>query len=131
MRDFRPGELLDGRMNVDQVAAAAVYVNLFDGGPNSTVEFSIGGGEVIEMRRVLLIDPWINEVLIRNPDTKKTWVQPQASSHLWTADLPDALRPGVYTLSVRAIDEFGREHHAHQVVEIEGSSASPTQPHRY
>ncbi len=131
MRDFRPGELLDGRMNVDQVPAAAVYVNLFDGGPNSTVEFSIGGGEVIEMRRVLLIDPWINEVLIRNPDTKKTWVQPQASSHLWTADLPDALRPGVYTLSVRAIDEFGREHHAHQVVEIEGSSASPTQPHRY
>lgn len=131
MRDFRPGELLDGRLNVDQVPAAAVFVNLFDGGPNSQVKFSIDGGEAVEMRRVALKDPWINEVLTRNADTKKTWVQPEVSSHLWSADLPDSLTPGVYTLSVEAMDEFGRTHHAHQILEIEGSSASPTLPHHY
>ena len=38
-RDFRPGELHDGRINEDQVAAASIIVNLFDGGPRSTVRF--------------------------------------------------------------------------------------------
>ena len=35
-------------------------------------------------------------------------------------DLPDDLQPGVYTLSVRAVDEFGRTHHAHSILEITG-----------
>ena len=35
MRDFRAGELFDGRMTKDQVPAAEILVNLFDGGPKS------------------------------------------------------------------------------------------------
>ena len=36
-RDFRPGELYDGRISEDQVAAASVVVNLFDGGPSPSL----------------------------------------------------------------------------------------------
>lgn len=130
-RDFRPGELLDGRLSVDQVPAAAIYVNLFDGGPNSTVAFSIRGAEPVRMRRVAQKDPWIQELMARHGDELKFWVKPVPSTHLWTADLPDDLPPGAYTLSVQAVDEFGQAHHAHQILEIEGSSAMASGASRY
>lgn len=34
--------------------------------------------------------------------------------------MPDELQAGVYTTAVRGVDEFGRTHHAHQVLEITG-----------
>ena len=52
------------------------------------------------------------------------------SSHLWKAHLPDDLGPGTYTVSVRAVDEFGVEHHGHAILEIAGSSA-PAAAARY
>ena len=131
LRDFRPGELLDGRLSVDQVPAAAIYVNLFDGGPNSKVTFSVNGSQPAQMQRVEQKDPWMQELMARHADTKKSWVQPVPSSHLWAADLPDDLTPGTYTLSVEAVDEFGQSHHAHRILEIEGSAALPAGGLRY
>ena len=122
MRDFRPGELLDGRMTIDQVAAAGVLVNLFDGGPKSTVTFSINDGPKLPMTPVLRADLFVNELFVRNPDTKKSWVQAMPSTHLFEADLPDDTPAGVHTLSVEAVDEFGNTHHGHAVLEIQGSS---------
>ena len=72
------------------------------------------------MTRVLRPDPYMIEYFARNEDTKKSWLQASPSTHLWSADLPDDLIPGTYTLSVRATDEFGREHHAHSILEITG-----------
>lgn len=124
-RDFRPGELLDGRLSVDEVPAADVVVNLFDGGPRSRVELQIGERPPLVMQRRDTFDPWVNELYLRNPDSVKPWVEARPSSHIWIADLPDDLAPGVHTLTVRATDEFGRVHHAHRVLEISGSSALP------
>jgi hypothetical protein len=124
-RDFRPGELLDGRLTVDEVPAADVYVNLFDGGPRSKVEVSVGERTPIPMTRASRVDPSTAELLLRNPDTVKSWVEAQPSSHLFVADLPDDLGPGTYTVTARAVDEFGRVHHAHRVLEVLGSSAAP------
>ena len=120
MRDFRTGELFDGRMMKDQVPAAEILVNLFDGGPKSIVEFRIDDGEFLPMQRVLREDPFMIEVFARNEDTKKSWLQATPSSHVYTADLPDDLEVGVYTVSIRAKDEFGRVHHGHSVLEITG-----------
>lgn len=120
LRDFRAGELFDGRFSVDSVPAAEVLVNLFDGGPNSEVRFRIDDGPELPMTRVLRPDPYMIEYFARNEDTKKSWLQASPSTHLWSADLPDDLIPGTYTLSVRATDEFGREHHAHSILEITG-----------
>lgn len=120
MRDFRTGELFDGRMMKDQVPAAEILVNLFDGGPKSIVEFRIDEGEFLPMQRVLRKDPFIIEVFARNEATKKSWLEATPSSHIYAADLPDDLEVGVYTVSIRAQDEFGRVHHGHAVLEITG-----------
>ncbi len=120
VRDFRHGELFDGRMSVTQVPAASVLVNLYDGGPKSEVYFSVGDGVERSMTRVERIDPMIQEMWVRHEDSKKSFVNAAVSSHLFEADLPDDLGPGVYTLSVRAIDEFGRTHHGHSILEITG-----------
>jgi len=120
MRDFRAGELFDGRFSVDKVPAAEVLVNLFDGGPKSTVSFRIDDGPELPMMRVSRADPYMIEVFARNPDTKKSWLDAAPSSHLFSADLPDDLGPGTYTLSVRATDEFERLHHGHTILEITG-----------
>jgi hypothetical protein len=125
LRDFRPGDLLDGRLSIDELPAAQVVVNLFDGGPNSTVEFTLDGSEPVRMQRRRQIDPFTNELFLRHADVKKPWVEAVPSSHVWIGDLPDDLGPGFYTLTVKATDEFGRSHHAHRVLEIVGSSAPP------
>ena len=119
MRDVRPGQLLDGRMTHDQAYGADVYVNLFDGGPRSKVWLRVGDGDAVEMQRVAHLDPAFKELYERNREVFKSWVEPFASTHLWIADLP-AVERGTHTLTVRAVDEFGREHHAHRVLEITG-----------
>ena len=124
LRDFRPGELNDGRFNVDELHATDVIVNLFDGGPRSRVWFQVGGGEFVEMERRVLADPNIVESFARNQDVMKPWVKSAPSSHVWVARMPGDLEPGTHTLTVKAQDEFGRSHHAHRVVEISGSSAA-------
>ncbi len=123
IRDYRMGELFDGRLSVDEVPAAEIIVNLFDGGPRSKVEFTIAERPYAPMTRVRRADPHTVELYHRNAASKKSWVDAIPSTHIWSADLPDDLGPGTYTLSVRAVDEFGRTHHGHRVVEIMGSSA--------
>ena len=130
-RDFRPGELLDGRLSVDEVAATNVVVNLFDGGPKSKVEFRIGDKPAVEMEPRATIDPYVNELFMRNGDTRKPWVKAIPSSHIYVAGLPDDLEPGTYTLTVKATDEFGWHHHAHKILEVMGTSAKASGPLRY
>ena len=130
-RDFRPGELLDGRLSVDEVAATNVVVNLFDGGPNSKIVFWVEDGAAVEMEPRATIDPYVNELFMRNRDTIKPWVEAIPSSHIYVADLPDDLQPGTYTLTVKATDEFGRHHHAHKILEVMGTSATASGRLRY
>ena len=121
MRDFRTGELFDGRFTVDQVPAAEILVNLFDGGPKSVVEFRIDDGPYLPMKQVSRPDPYMVETFARNKDTVKSWLSATPSSHVFSADVPDDLSPGTYRVSVQATDEFGRQHHAHSILEITGS----------
>jgi hypothetical protein len=120
LRDFRAGELFDGRFTVDHVPAAELLVNLFDGGPRSRVEFRVDDGPYQPMARVSRPDPYMIEVFARNEATRKSWLQATPSSHLFAADVPDTLGPGTYTVTVRATDEFGRVHHGHRIMEITG-----------
>ena len=122
-RDFRPGQLYDGLLNEDAVPAARILVNFFDGGPKTTVEFSVGKSGWQPLQRVSMKDPYIVETFARHRDSVKSWVQAQNSSHMFVADLPDTLDAGIYTVNVRVTDEFGRKHHAHRALEITGSSA--------
>ena len=132
IRDFKAGELLDGRISQDHLNAAAIIVNLFDGGPNSKVRYRIEDGEYRPLKRVLRKDPYMLEQYARHRSSKKTWVEATLSTHLFEADLDANLPPGVHAITVQAEDEFGRLHHGHTVLEIvpgfEGSQVGNKYP---
>jgi hypothetical protein len=118
MRDFRAGQLLDGRMSQDELAAASIVVNLFDGGPKSQVSYRVNDGVYRPLERNLRKDPYMLEQFVRHASEKKSFVQATVSTHLFEADLDADLPPGVHTVTVRAADEFGRIHHGHAILEI-------------
>ena len=111
-------ELLGSPITRDQVASTRLVVNLFDGGPRSTVVFSIDGGAPLPMTRVSRTDPFIVQVYQRHPLTIKKWVSPQKSSHIWAAPLPRPLADKTFAVTVIARDEYGREHRDGLVLEV-------------
>jgi len=117
-RDYRHGELLGNRFEMSQLYSTRVLVNLFEGGPRSTVEFQIGDATATEMHRVVRTDPFVEEVFQREADTMKSWVEAEPTTHIWEAQLPEGLQPGAYTIAVRATDEYGRIHTEHKLFEI-------------
>ncbi len=70
------------------------------------------------MQKTERVDPDVVDLYARNQDTKKRWVQPGQSSHLWQARLPGELGVGSHAVQVRGRDEFGRAHAAAMVLEV-------------
>ncbi len=116
--EFRMGELLGSPISQDSAFATNVIVNFFDGGPRTLVEYRIGGRAPVKMQRVVRPDPFVQEVFARNEATKKPWVRAEPSSHIWSARLPGDLETGTHCVAVRVIDEYGREHRDHLIVEL-------------
>jgi hypothetical protein len=117
-RTMSMATLLRSPITADQVASASVLVNVFDGGPKTLVTCVIDGAAPITLIRTNRPDPFIQQVFGRAPETIKPWVKPIPSSHLWTARLPQTLRPGTYALKVKVVDEYGREHRDGMVLEV-------------
>ena len=117
-RDFRAGQLRMSPLSQERLSAAALIVNVFDGGPKTAVRYQIGDGSPIEMRREARPDPFVQEVFARNRETIKPWVKAELSSHIWTARLPAALEPGAHTIAVHVVDEYGRSHHDYLILEV-------------
>jgi hypothetical protein len=123
-RDFRMGQLLGSPIPQEAAFATNVIVNFFDGGPRTSVEYRIGKRDPVKMERVVRPDPFVEEVFARNEATKKPWVKAEPSSHIWTARLPADLEAGTHSIAVRVIDEYGREHRDHLVVEFTAGEGS-------
>lgn len=113
-------EILDGRIPIDRLPETEILVNLFDGGPKSTVAFRLDDGPYRDMVRVRRPDPFVQRLFSQHSDSIKSWVEPVPSSHLWSAALPEDLESGPTTVNVRAVDEFGHVHHADAILEIGG-----------
>jgi hypothetical protein len=120
IRDFHTGALLAGPIGVDQVGSSRLVVNVFDGGPRSKVEVSVGGRPYRTLTRVERLDPFVVEVYARNQASKKPWVQAGRSSHIWQGGLPADLGAGTHRVAVRATDEYGRMHATSMVLEVVG-----------
>jgi calcineurin-like phosphoesterase family protein len=111
----------------NELEVCEVLVNLFDGGPRSTVTCEIAGvaGGPMPMRRSTVRDPFIAALLGAKSAVRKPWVEAMPSTHCWNARLPRALAPGAHRVTVRAIDEYGRLHVAHTVLEVAAAKSSP------
>jgi 3',5'-cyclic AMP phosphodiesterase CpdA len=121
IRDYPPGALLTGPIAAEALASTRLVANFFDAGPTSTLEASFGAGTPFQpMTRTARTDPFVEEVFARNVATKKPWVQPVVSTHLWQLPLTDTLPPGTHRIAVRGTDEFGRAHTAAMVLEVTG-----------
>jgi hypothetical protein len=118
--EYRMGELLGSPIPQENAFATDVIVNVFDGGPRTSVEYRIGNRAPVTMQRVVRSDPFVEEVFARNEATKKPWVKAEPSSHIWSARLPRELEAGTHCIAVRAVDEYGRERRDHLIVELTG-----------
>ena len=110
----------------DQLEACEIVANVFDGGPRTTVTCEIKGtsARLIPMQRVAARDPFVGELLSRHDAVRKPWVEPVQSTHLWRMPLPGGLSPGAHCLEVQAIDEYGRRHLVHTIIEIGAPQSS-------
>jgi hypothetical protein len=122
--DARMSQLTGSPIAQDNAGATDLMVNVFDGGPRTTVAYQIGERRPVRMERERRIDPFVQEVFARNQATKKSWVKAEPCSHLWVARLPADLPAGTHCIKVRVTDEYGREHHAHMVLEVVGTQAA-------
>lgn len=106
-------------------AGRELIVNVFDGGPRTTVACTVGRNLApIVMSRAPAADPYIVDLFKQS--RRKPWVEPVVSSHLWKAPLP-LLRPGAHEIAVRVTDEYGREHVSRLVLEND-PAGHPTRP---
>jgi 3',5'-cyclic AMP phosphodiesterase CpdA len=112
-------DLLAGPVAAAALGSTRLVANLFDGGPRSTMQVQFGRtGSWQAMTRTARADPFVEEVYARFFLTKKPWVQPVASTHLWQTTLPEDLPAGAHRVSVRAADEQGRTHQATMLIEV-------------
>jgi len=117
-RDFRMGQMLGSPISADTLYATEVIVNVFDGGPRTKVELTVGSAPSIPMTPARRPDPLVQELFARHEQTKKPWVKAEDSSHIWTARLPGSLKPGTHTLTILVGDEYGRNYTEHAVMEV-------------
>jgi hypothetical protein len=118
------GALFGAPLPQERVCLTDVVVNVFDGGPSTTVAYQIGGREPVRMSRETRRDPFVCEVFARNQATRKPWAETEPCSHLFVARLHADLEAGTHCIKVRAIDEYGREHRDHLCVEVVGTQAA-------
>jgi hypothetical protein len=128
-RDYRIAQLFGSPIPAESAGATYIVVNVFDGGPKTRVRSSIGGRNPVDLRRIRRRDPFVQQIYLRNPLTKKSWVKAEPSSHIWMGRLPGDLEPGTHRADVQVTDEYGRELQDHLLIEVV-VGATTTAPRR-
>ncbi|MFD1717463.1 calcineurin-like phosphoesterase C-terminal domain-containing protein [Georgenia deserti] len=101
-----------------------VTANVFDGGSRHTVEMSIDGRPFAPMQlSEPAMDPYVTALHEMYQGTDEQPVAPEPSSHLWTAALPNNVRPGDHTVTVRSTDPYG--HATERTTEFEVVTGRP------
>lgn len=113
------------QMHAGQWSPPTLFVNVFDGGPNTTVQYRIGDRDPVSMERTIEKDPFMERLYRRLKGTDEAIAQPEPSSHLWKSPLPSSLGPGAHTVTVVSENEFGTTDTTSTVVEVQAPSEDP------
>ncbi|MCG8607318.1 calcineurin-like phosphoesterase C-terminal domain-containing protein, partial [bacterium] len=109
-----------GSIEADSLGSERIVVNVFNGGPDTTVMYSFADNRFRPMTRTLMRDPAMVELWQRNKNTFASWIEDvPMSSHIWTAALSTDLTPGLQTLKVRAVDRLGNIYTGEQTFVID------------
>ncbi|MDA3614920.1 calcineurin-like phosphoesterase C-terminal domain-containing protein [Polluticaenibacter yanchengensis] len=104
--------------------SARVYANFFMGHEKSELEIKFGKGGWKKMKYVETIDPGYTAAMVEwDKATKLTGNRrpslPSNSTHLYEAVFPKNMKPGKYTIEVKAKDMFGRTFTAKKDVTVQ------------
>ena len=88
------------------IASKDLLVNVFDGGPRTSVFVDMGGARHA-LRRVHLADPYTEQMFREAGASLKFWVRAEKSSHLWVLD-GDVPATALEGARLTLVDEFGR-----------------------
>jgi len=110
--------------HASQWSPPTLFVNVFDGGPRTTVRYRIDGGKPKLMERTIENDPFVDRLHRQYDDTAEVSVEPEPSSHLWKSPLPRDLGPGTYSITVMSKNEFGQRDTTAVVIEVQEPSST-------
>ena len=113
----------------DEIAAAdaektEVVVNVFAGSERSTVEMRVdGAGEWAAMERTIRVDPKYARMKEAEKSLGKAirglpMKDPDKSTHIWRALLPNIRTPGAHRIEVRTTDVFGQTYVTHRAFRV-------------
>lgn len=94
-----------------------VVVNFFDGGARDKVSISLNGQVAVPMEYIERTDPSYLRLYQKYEGTADAIRPPAVSSHIWQFFLP-RLNPGIHTILIQAMDEFGFENQEALTFEI-------------
>ncbi|MHB2205002.1 calcineurin-like phosphoesterase C-terminal domain-containing protein [Methylobacterium sp. CM6257] len=120
VRWTRPVQGMRPPVPQEALADTSLVVNVFDGGPRTSLVVRIGERAPVAMARTRRLDPFVAELFERYPEAKKSWVKATPSTHIWTARLPDDLVTGAHRVAVEGTDEYGRPIRSCTVLEVVG-----------
>ena len=116
MLEKQPGRELISSMSLSEITDIQIVVNLFDGGPESTISCSIDNGDTFSLKH----DSRVDMFTFNSFKDLDVFVSGREfpSSHIWSGSLNEKIEPGTHTITVRAIDEYGREHTGRKIFEV-------------
>ena len=113
MRIFIPTKIA-----TDQPEPQDVWVNVFNGSEQSTVEMSIDGGDWAKLEKQMKVDPYYVGIVARDAGTVPKLSKPVVCRHLWLGKLPTDLQPGAHLVRVKTTDRHGRTYQSHRSVRV-------------
>lgn len=96
-----------GMIPEDKFSEMKVVVNVFDSSPRSRLFCQIDDGEIFSMENTPAKDPFAEQMFGESHAYNKPWVQALNTDHIWSAPLPK-LEKGIHTITVKAVDQYGR-----------------------
>ena len=109
---------VSGGISKNSIGDMKILINVFDGGPRTTVEACVSGCSPSVTERTIRPDPLTQDLFQRAGQAKKPWVRAEPSSHIWQARLPADLAPGLHRLNVSATTEYGQLHQGGLIFEV-------------
>lgn len=107
---------LVSRVPFSRIDSTKIFVNLFDGGEKSTVSCRIDDGEPYYLKNEMRVDTFTFNIYL----DANTFISGQEiiSPHIWTGPLAGDIKLGIHTITVKARDEYGREHVGRKIFEV-------------
>lgn len=95
-----------------------IVANVFNGSEKSIVQYSLDDGRYLTMNNTIMADPHFEMIFKKYKDDYPDWIEPRKCNHIWTATLPNNLKTGIHTLTIKTIDQYGYIYKKSRIFEL-------------